>query len=260
MRISSFASFALIALVVTGCSVRCGSGGAVMDQRGAATWTVDGKPVQVDRTYFQASGDELAFVVEWTCPACARATAMTQDEALVLSKPVLWHAIESGEVARTAVKINGTAMLVTRMVAIVRYPQGSGQGETSVRATAASLADWTWTVADRSYHVVTPGYFVDGSGALYFTVAWLAPELCDAIAAGIDDVRAGTEAMPVMKEVVRRKLFETIKPPLAPGGASRAVDRIGVAITCARDCAPGAACDQRGYRVGRSLAEIAAAP
>jgi hypothetical protein len=72
-----------------------------MDVRGSMIWVIDGKSIQIDRTYFQAQGERLAFAVEWTCSDCSLHKAMSQAEALAVARPVLWHAVESGEAMRS---------------------------------------------------------------------------------------------------------------------------------------------------------------
>jgi len=115
------------------------------------------------------------------------------------------------------------------------------------------------SLGGRQYHVTRPGYYFDQPAqALYFTVAWEAPELCDEVT-GIADERAAELAMPIFKEIVRRGLFDHVPLVGDSGLARRQVTHVGVAITC--PCAPGSVpCGNRGYKVARPLAEIAAAP
>ena len=60
------------------------------------------------RTYFQAEAKDLTFVVEWRCTDWRAPREMDQEQALALSRAVLWHAVESGEANRTTVTKVGT--------------------------------------------------------------------------------------------------------------------------------------------------------
>lgn len=80
-----------------GVKIRVGGGAGRMDERGPTTWQVDGKKIQVDRTYFHVEAKDLTFVVEWLCADCRAAKEMDQEQALALSRAVLWHAVETGE-------------------------------------------------------------------------------------------------------------------------------------------------------------------
>jgi hypothetical protein len=61
-------------------------------------------------------------------------------------------------------------------------------------------------------------------------------------------------ATPVMREAVRRRLHEKVRPGPFPDGRARAVERIGVAITC-RD-----AFSEQGQKVQRPLSELTGTP
>jgi len=240
---------------------------ARLDERGPTVWFVDGKKVQIDRTYFRAQGERLAFAVEWTCLDCGFDKTMSQGEALAVSRPVLWYAVESGESGRTAVTKLGSGRLQTnRLISIVAYQVAGKPEQTTISVDKLDdLFDWTWVLGGRSYHVFRPGYYFDlNTGRVYFTIKWHDTQLCDKIA-GITDERARDLAMPVMKEIVLRKLFRFIPRSGVPIDRAelntRELEAIGVEIGCPEPACAGAVdCPARGYRVSRTLAQIEAAP
>jgi hypothetical protein len=128
-----------------------------------------------------------------------------------------------------------------------------------------ALFDWTWVLVGRSYRVFGPGYYFDvNAGRLYFTIKWHDSKLCDQLT-GITDERAGNLAMPLLKQIVSRRLFHFIPrsglPPDRADLATHEVDAVGVEFGCPEQaCANAIDCPARGYRVSRTLAQIAAAP
>jgi hypothetical protein len=238
-----------------------------MDERGPTTWLVEGRKVQVDRTYFQAEARELAFVVEWRCPECRSKKEMTPKEALAASRSVLWYAVESGEANRTTVTRVGSGEVMTKHLrSVITYDiEGVRQQSMAVVDKLDALFDWTWVLGGRSYHVFGPGYYFDSDAQrLYFTVTWHDRTLCEPLTA-ITDQRAANLVMPLLKHIASRKLFAHI-PRVGPtehasevGGHE--VEAIGVEIGCPDPACAGASdCPAKGYRVSRSLAQIAAAP
>ena len=238
-----------------------------LDERGPTVWLVDGKKIQINRTYFRVQGESLAFAVEWTCLDCAFQKTMSQEEALAVSRPVLWHAVESGEASRTAVAKLGSGRLQTNLlVSTVAYQVAAKPQQTTISVNKLDdLFDWTWVLGGRSYHLFRPGYYFDlDARKVYFTIKWHDIQLCEQIPA-ITDERARDLAMPVMKEIVLRKLFRFIPRsgvPIDRGELNtRELDAIGVEIGCPEPACAGAIdCPARGYRVSRTLAQIAAAP
>jgi hypothetical protein len=238
-----------------------------MDERGSTIWVIDGKSLQIDRTYFQAQGENLAFVVEWICSDCNFHKAMSKAEALAVARPVLWHAVESGEANRTAVtKLGSGRLQVKLLLSVVTYQVEGKPQQTTISVDEADvLYDWTWVVDGRSYRVFGPGYYFDvNARKLYFTIKWHDSKLCDQLA-DITDERAGNLAMPVLKQIVSHKLFHFIPrsglPPDRADLATHEVDLLGVEIGCPEPACAGAIdCPARAYRVARTLAQIAAAP
>lgn len=249
-----------------GLKVRVGGAGGHTDERGPTTWLVEGKKVPVDRTYFQAEGKDLTFVVEWRCD-CRQPKPMTQEQALALSRTVLWHAIEGGEVNRTTfTKLGVGNKLTNRIRAVVSYEAAGKPAKITVTVDKLdALFDWTWTIGGLSYRVFGPGYYFDSDARqLYFTVKWHDRALCDQLS-DITDERAARLAMPLLKEVAARKLFKHVPRVGRPGDdapdlTAHEVDAIGVEIGCPDPACAGAVdCPARGYRVSRTLKEIAGA-
>jgi len=248
----------------TGVKIRVGSAGR-MDERGPSVWQVDGKKIQVDRTYFQAEAKDLTFVVEWRCTEWRAPKEMDQEQALAQSRGVLWQAVESGEANRTVFTKVGTGRTPTnRMRSVITYEVAGKPKKTSVTVdNLETLFDWTWTIGARSYRVFGPGYYFDvDAGRLYFTVKWHDPKLCEQLV-GITDDRAADLAMPLLKHIAARKLFKHIprvgRPGDGPDLGGKEVEAIGVELGCPEpSCAGSVDCPARGYRVSRSLAEIAA--
>jgi len=128
-----------------------------------------------------------------------------------------------------------------------------------------TLFDWTWTIGARSYRVFGPGYYFDvDARRLYFTVQWHDTKLCEQLV-GITDDRAADLAMPLLKHMVARNVFKHVprvgRPGDGPDVSGQEVEAIGVELGCPDPtCAGAVDCPARGYRVSRTLAEIAAAP
>lgn len=250
-----------------GLKVKVGSASGRMDERGPNTWSVEGKKIQVDRTYYQADSKHLTFVVEWRCAECGARKQMDQEHALAVSRSVLWHAIESGEASRTAFTKLGAARTTTNQLrSVITYEVAGKPRTVSVTVEKLdTLFDWTWTIGGRSYRVFGPGYYFDQDARrLYFTVKWHDKALCEELA-GITDERAGDMAMPLLKQIAARKLFKHIPRVFPPGDdadlKAQEVEAIGVEIGCPDPtCAGAVDCPARGYRVSRTLAEIGAAP
>src|ERR1041385_3685412 len=115
-----------------GLKVRVGGPGGHMDERGPTTWLVEGKKVPVAKTYFQAEGKDLTFVVEWRCD-CRQPKPMSQEQALAVSRPVLWHAVEAGEVNRTAfTKCGSGRKLTNRISGVISYEAGGKQEKVTI--------------------------------------------------------------------------------------------------------------------------------
>ena len=254
-----------VSLAASACRVNVGKDAGNMDERGATVWIVDGKNIQIDRSYFQAQTEKnLMFVVEWTCSDCRFQRAMSQEEALVASRPVLWYAVESGEATRTAVtKLGSGRMQTNRLVSVIAYQIDGKPQQTTVSVDNLDpLFDWTWVLGDHSYRVFAPGYYFDQDARrLYFTVKWHDSKLCDELP-GITDERAANLAMPILKQIVSRKLFQFVPRVGAPPEvAVHEVDAVGVEIGCPEPtCAGAVNCPATGYRVSRTLAEIARSP
>jgi len=250
-----------------GVKIRVGSGAGRMDERGPTVWQVDGKKIQVDRTYFQAEAKDLTFVVEWRCSDCRAAKELDQQQALALSRAVLWHAVESGEANRTTFHKVGTGRTPTkRLRSTITYEAGGKPKTISVTVDKLdTLFDWTWTIGTRSYRVFGPGYYYDlDARRLYFTVKWHDPALCEQLV-GITDDRAAELAMPLLKQIVARKLFKYVprvaRPSDDPDISGQEVAAVGVELGCPDpECAGAVDCPAKGYRVSRTLPEIAGAP
>lgn len=249
-----------------GLKVRVGGAGGHMDERGPTTWLVEGKKVPVDKTYFQADGKDLTFVVEWRCD-CRQSKPMSHEQALAVSRAVLWHAVEGGEVSRTAfTKLGSGRKPPNRIRGVISYEAAGKQEKVTVTVDKLdALFDWTWTIGDQSYRVFGPGYYFDSDARrLYFTVKWHARALCEQLE-GITDERAARLAMPLLKEVAARKLFKYVPRVGRPDDdgpdlTAHEVDAIGVEIGCPDPtCAGAVDCPARGYRVSRTLTEIAGA-
>jgi hypothetical protein len=100
---------------------------------------------------------------------------------------------------------------------------------------------------------------------LYFTMKWHDRALCDPLT-GITDERAANLAMPLLKHIASRKLFKHV-PRVGPTASSSAdinsqeVEAIGIEIGCPDPACAGAVdCPAKGYRVSRTLGQIAVAP
>jgi hypothetical protein len=257
----------IVSLGGTTLKVRVGTGPGHMDERGPTVWLVDGKKIHIDRTYFQAEGKELAFVVEWRCAECRPRKPISQEEALAVSRAVLWYAVESGEANRTVVsKVGSGKMRTTHLRSVIAYQVRGESQQTSVSINSLdSLFDWTWILGGRSYRVFGPGYYFDTDARqLYFTIKWHDRTLCDPLT-GITDERAATLAMPLMKHIASRKLFKHV-PRVGPTDNnaeidSQEVDAIGIEIGCPDPACAGAVdCPAKGYRVSRTLRQISVAP
>jgi hypothetical protein len=247
--------------------VKVGHEARRMDERGPAVWLVDGKEVQVDRSYFEVDEGELTFAVEWRCPECRRSKPMTSEEALRASRSLLWYAVESGEATRTAVRKVGAGEMKTKHLrSVITYQvEGVFQQITVPVDKLDTLFEWTWVLEGRSYRVFGPGYYFDTDAQrLYFTVKWHDRALCDQLT-DITDESAATLAMPLLKYVASRKPFKHI-PRVGPAEYASAsdehqVEAIGIEIGCPEPtCAGAVDCPAKGYRVSRTLAQIAAAP
>ena len=263
-RVAVLAAVLSLGGAVLRCKVRTNGH---MDERGPTVWLVDGKKIEVDATYFRVEAEELAFVVEWRCPDCRLPKPMSREEALARSRPVLWYAVENGEADRTTVAKLGSGRMPTKHLrSVLTYRLGDQSQRISVSVhELETLFDWTWTLGGRSYRVFGPGYYFDNDARrLYFTIKWHASSLCDPLR-GITDERAASLAMPLLKHIASRKLFEHV-PRIAAAGSqaeidSYQVDSIGIEIGCPDPACAGAIdCPAKGYRVARTLAEIAAAP
>jgi len=236
-----------------------------MDERGPTFWVIDGRNVQIDRTYFRVEAkDRLAFVVEWTCSDCQLSKPMSQEEALAVSRPVLWFAVEKGETGRTAVTKFGSGRLLTKLLtSVVNYQVQDEKQQITISVDKLdALFDWTWVIGGKSYRIFGPGYYFDQLGQKwYFIIKWHDRALCDQLT-GITEERAANLAMPLLKEIVSRKLFEFVpRVGIDRRELVTHVNFVGVEIGCPDPaCAGTISCPARGYRVARTLAEIAAAP
>jgi hypothetical protein len=153
----------LAMMCATACTLRVGDEVGRVDERGAAKWLIEQKPYSIDKTYFQIRGQkDAAFVVEWTCADCRRHAEVSQDEALALVRPVLWHAIELGEDRRIVVRGASGPLKVSSIVGVTSYEIDGKRQQISTTITQLdALFDWTWPIAGRAYHVYKPGYYFD---------------------------------------------------------------------------------------------------
>jgi hypothetical protein len=251
---------AVLAMTCTSCKVRVGPGWNRIDERGATEWLIEGKRYAIERTYFETHGDHASFCIEWRCTDCSFTEALTKEKAVGLVRPLAWHAIESGEVNRTQIRRMGSKqenVVDSITVILLRERDGKTQrGQVSFpKDGAGELFDQTWTIDGKPHHVYRLGFHLDGPppGSLLLTLNWDAPEYCGVIKA-LSIAEVEKLATPVMREAVRRRLHEKVRPGPFPDGRARAVERIGVAITC-RD-----AFSEQGQKVQRPLSELTGTP
>jgi hypothetical protein len=192
---------------------------------------------------------------------------MSQEEALAVARPVLWHAVESGEANRTAVtQVGGGRRQTNRLLAFMTYEVDGAPKQMTVSIDKLdALFDWTWVLGGRSYRVFGPGYYFDvDARRLYFTAKWHHRDLCSQLV-GITDERAANLAMPILKHIASRKIFRFVPrvadPTVPTEVGAYDVDAIGVEIGCPDpSCAGAVDCPAQGYRVSRTLDQIAGAP
>ena len=242
------------------CKVNVDSAMAPIDERGQATWTVDGAPVEILKTYFLNRPPNLWFAVEWTCSDCAPKQAYTQVEAYGLAQPVLWEAARRGEMGRTNVnKLGEGRVLVDRYLSVMHYSLGGGPETARLEIRQADgLLHWMWPVGDRNTEIHQPGYYFDTDDQrLYFTVSWYDPAVCGDFDS-LDQESADRLTLPVMQEVLRRRLFDTL-PRIGeiPAAEGRPVESIGVAIACPDpSCVGRQGCPTRSWRTSRLISEL----
>jgi hypothetical protein len=259
--VSCAAAFAVTS-TLTACKVKF-TAGPEMNASDPSSWTIDGKTVAVDRTFYLAEGAALAFAVEWTCADCPSTHELTSAEGFALAKPVLREAVLRGEVGRVRFDKVGTGPLgVNKLTSLMHYTVA---GELKVyRLTGANLAalwDWSWQIDGRTYHVVNAGYYFDqDSKKLFFTTLLDDPALC----ANFDQLTeesATKVTMPVMRKVLAISLHERL-PRLGflPEFETAPVEFIGVGIACPTPtCAGQPNCPLKIFRTSRSLEQIRSA-
>jgi hypothetical protein len=252
-------------VLAVGCLVACRAeiqpGLGRMAERGKETWTVEGNPVTIDRTYFQSDGSQLAFVTEWTCTECAPQKKLTDPEAFELARPVLWEAVVRKEPMRATVSKFGTGPLtVDRLVSAMSYRLGDAIEVAGIVVDRPeALYDWTWQIGDKTFRVFQPGYYFDTEAKqLYFTIQWHDEAVCSRYET-LTQESATSYALPVMKEAARRRLFDSIpRVGNLPDVSDMEIWAIGVGIACPEpSCAGQPGCPIRSYRTFRPLTELA---
>ena len=111
----------------------------------------------------------------------------------------------------------------------------------------------TWTIDGKAYHVDST-YMLRVKEGLQFTIEWSCPE-CASRIDGISDEEAFRLARPLMRYAVAQGFHG--RKHVQMNGRQLQTWGIGVAITV--HTGGGAVKRARGYRVSRSLADIAAA-
>ncbi len=233
-----------------------------MDERANADWRLeDGSSVRIARTYFTAAGKEATFHVEWEVPADALPPPQARDAMLELARPVLRHAIGSGELGRTQISGLGVGRVPVKRVRAQVQAAGTQQTRELVVSNMDELFVWNWTFNGRLHRIFAPGYYVDfDSGKVTFTMKWHDATLCPALE-GIDDEAAFALAKPVLRRAVAWRLWQVV-PEVSPDGISpprTSVDLVGLELGCPEaNCATGSPCGARGYRVSRTPEQIRA--
>jgi len=250
----------VVAGVLLACQARVQPGLGRMAERGRETWTVEGRPIAIDATYFQSDGSHLAFVVEWTCADCAPKSKLTDPEAFDLARPVLWEAVVRKEPMRATIQKFGTGPLsVDRLVSAMSYRLGEKTERAGIVVDRLeALYDWTWHIDGKSDRVFQPGYYFDTSAReLYLTIQWYDESLCSRYETLTEEI-ATSHTLPILREVAKRRLFEVVpRVGYPPELSDVPVSAIGVGIACPEpSCAGQPGCRIRTYGTSRHLTEL----
>lgn len=126
-------ALAFVAIALSSCKVNFSNntaGHAPMAASGPETWTVEGKTIDVQKTYLLALPEGLQYTIETTYDFGSSAQlTITQPQAVDIAFPIMKYAYENNLYSRTSISRNGTPLTPTRIgVVLIQNINGRSRG------------------------------------------------------------------------------------------------------------------------------------
>ncbi|MEZ4442306.1 MAG: hypothetical protein R3B72_24640 [Polyangiaceae bacterium] len=234
-----------------------------VDLRTGAVWTLyNGRKVTIEQSYFTVEGVVGTFNVEWDCPTCDRAVFEDLDAAMRVVRPVLRHAVVTGELGRTDLRNEaGEKVAIQRLRAVIGVPGSIGAAEVLV-TDFSQLMMWDLGEGEQSFRIVGTMNSEGPEEGRMFLSRW-APKTGCATLFGLEGkertASAREMAMPLLRLMAADELWRSVPFVSAEGMSAplEQVDWVGVVIECAHEsCKPGNDCPVLQFAVGERYADL----